>query len=840
MSRATSILLTALCLLSAGLASGQEQAQAPDQPPPSEASATVTTATESAPAESLPTIPVPQKEEAPPPKTKEADGVKLEEVIVTGGKRAENLQKLAGSVSVVTGKDIEGHNLNHLEDITRSMPNVTMSAENLTGSTNVRGMGTPFQAGADPGVLAVVDDVVIPVAYLAFAYLDLQSIELLRGPQGTLYGRDAEAGVFKVNTNDPTSQYEGHVALKYGSYNNRRIEAVGNIPLGEDAGVRVKYVNEARDGYIYNTARHEDDSATTKSAAGAKFKWNAASDLSFTTNLLYVTLDLPRGFGYQAVACPDYYQTAAQEFDPQFHCQPGYTSSHDLAQTEDAWAYFGSEVVSWKVHDYTLQAFLSYWNVYTFTWYDGDYSPLPLFSLPLLAHEHDLSGELRLLSPDVRVFDRRLSFITGLYYDQFWYSADYALNVGMLPCAGLSIPGGILSLPGITSVVGNNSVTCSNDPHDPPTVESIGFVQRKRVYEGGVFAQATYDLLDSLDVTLGLRYTRVQTNMDRLGNTATCFGAQAQCALALAGDYGNREIDGLKRVDPHWAPKAALRWSPTRTMMLYGSLGTGFKPGAYSQQVTSTKPASTPVSPDPVSTPVASTFEPERSLSFELGWKNTLFHGMTKINVAAFFTRYRDFQIVVVDSLAQSHIGNAKEAQSKGVELESRTFLPGNLMLTLNGGFLDGKYTDYTNAVQTNGGCPAGQPNMTGSTATCNLNGVQLMFAPRWKSSILLDGGWGIFDWPVKLIAGIDATYTSRTLFQSSGDPKASQGPFWLFNARTGFASVDGKWSATFFVDNVLNKLNYQIVSPIPVVSDAYWASVNPPREFWGQVAWHF
>lgn len=761
---------------------------------------------------------------APADIAEEPAAVALDVVTVTAQKRKEDLQKVSVSVSVVSGEDIRQRKINNMEQAMRSVPNVTV-AGGFASVISIRGLQPPTNAGGlDPSASAIVDDVPLPLAFIGFAFLDLAGIEVLRGPQGTLYGRNNNAGVFKINTYDPEFVFSGSINGQYGDYGSNRLQAVVNVPVIDDTlAVRFKATRERTPGFVRNTYQDINAGAENRGQYGAKILLQPADELKIVSNLLYIDQGYPTGYAIQALKCTPTYLFLGRRFDDQFECDPDQKSSLDY-DNEAQWvrAFFGNAVASWMMGDYELKGLVSYYKFDSLTRVDGDYSPIPLVIAPVIAKGDARSAEVRLISPELDFLHRPLTYISGLYYSEDEQYADAPINFVPLCVSGRPLNLGLLGIPGLPALPGSLPGLCDGDSAEAPYLETLGYLRHKLVKELGVFNQAEYSLTDDLRVTAGLRYSQVLTENLYSETRDHCLSVLTTCPLGLAAGIGNRESTGDEVKDRAINFKTALGYAITPRLNTYASVATGFKAGGFGLSIFE----------DDGGAPYVDKYEPERSINYELGAKTTFLGGQARANLALFWTDFTNFQVLQQNRILGSENANAAGARSRGVELETAFVTAsdaGLYRLSMNGSFLDARYVEYKDAK-----CP---PDERGSDDdgdpqtpnTCDLSGRSLPNAPRWKGAFILDAEWPVFDWPVIVTAGFDANWQDRVFHQSNTDPNATQAAFWRFNARTGFKGANGKWSVSAFVENLSNTYNIRNSQAL-IVPGVYGGYIDTPR----------
>lgn len=739
---------------------------------------------------------------------------RLDEIVVTAQKREENLADVPVSVVSVGVEEMEERGLETLEDITKAVPNVSTNSTNLVTHYYVRGIGSGSEGSFEQSVVVVVDGVPTnSITTTTGMFLDMQRMELLRGPQGTLFGKNTVAGVFNIVTASPSNEWEAKINAQIGEYSTQRYEGMVNVPIVEDLlAMRLLAGYTERGGYVYNTFHEQNDGDFETLSFGAKIGLSLGN-VSVRLNANYSEIENPRGYGYQAIEFPEDLEIYATSADPQFESNIDYQSSKNMDEYTFSENYNVSLKVDWDINDYVLSFTAGRFETLDFVViYDGDYSPAHLIDFRIYQPDtiSNNFAEVKLTTPEDALFNNRFDFVSGAFYgfDEIAYYVPVA--IGAVSC----IPGVPLT------------PVCPGPGGGAAAAERIDIYQNTSTSSFGLYGQGTFKLLENLDLIGGLRYSSVKTEVVDNENQVFTGPLQVPGPLALLGGFGNRQAINESRTDSAVDYKVSARFYLNDDIMIFATTASGFKAGGFA----------TTVQEDNTSI----TYEPELSTTYEFGAKAALFDGLVKINITSFRTNYEDLQILTFDGLQQV-TSNGGTARTQGIEIESQTLLPGNLFLSLNGAYLDAHYLDNSQAVCAVGDTENVQDDGDPSTTDpCDYSGARLAYAPEYSFSALLAGEWPVWNLPIMLTGGIDAVWQDDIFFQADTDPIDSQDAYWTFNLRLGVRDRDDRWRFTFFVDNLTDETYLVYANDMPVIEGAHWGSVASPRLMSVALAFNF
>ncbi len=654
-----------------------------------------------------------------------SDNLAIEEIVVTAEKREANIQDVGIAVSALSIDAINRLNTRDIRDLTGIVPNLTINPVSIGPSmsqVSIRGVNSQDpEKSFDPAVGVFVDGVYLASsAYNLLDTFDLERVEVLRGPQGTLFGRNTTGGAVNAFRTKPTGEWGLKADAIIGTEGRRDLKAVLNLPLGEGLGMKVAAYSEKDDGLW--------DNDTPGGSTGEIDRWNATASFLWTSDSAEVQLtydhaeddsELPplvaRGVGAASpipviITQPSFPVEPANvrpAFAPDAWCSVVPTECNQEESTSNGPHYQNSELDALTLNgeialgdSFTLNTVFGWRDHEEQVFIDFDGTARTVFDVVRFQQAEQASLEVRLASE----FDGRLNFIVG----GFWFDHEYDLQQAIkldLANVGAPVP------PGLFFVNGNGD----EDSHQS---ESIA-----------LFAQADVDLSERLTLTLGLRGTWD----DRQIGTAFYASALPPTGAYDTGDGvpgGRRLLDsGSNKED--WfelTPKVALNWQATEDVLIYGSYTRGYNAGGFSAR------AGTVAS-------VTTAFDPEFINAYEAGVKSDLLEGRLRLNAALFINDYEDKQEEAIQpapppTFTSTTVRNVAGARIGGVELELSALLHENFRIDANLGFMDAEYTDWDGFLGADQfvSNPA-QPS--GTLIEGDLSVLQLRRAPEVTASII-------------------------------------------------------------------------------------------------------
>lgn len=805
-----------VCGLTALLSLWPALGVAADQPPPADTAQSSSTPVAAAPAPA----PTDTTTDSSSSGTGASKVTKIDEIVVTAQKRKEKLQDVPLAVTVVNQAQLRAQNITQVSELSRAVPAIETNGEpgNPDTRISIRGISTnSFSVTAEQAVSYVADGVVLGKAP-AVNLFDVSRIEVLRGPQGTLFGKNASAGVISVTTNAPDpSKFEvmGHADLGF-EYGHRLLQAAVNLPISSDAALRISVGQSYEKGLIHNVPRNEDSTAWVNGAR-ARFLWEPTPELSFnligdyekssTTQQLYILFsrynDASTG---QPVPIPGCGGTIAS-YDARTACgaDPTYNKS-------GAWGL--SAQIDYKFEDFTVTSITAGRRYTQNGVIDVDGLPGNYFGNGNTFDNKVISQELRIASPT----GQQLEYVAGFFYSKSNVPNFLSQTIGgdtlaslasavlpISPCTGLGI-----CLKDTLSLYQPNEYVAS-------------------LKSAALFGQATLRVTDKWRWIAGVRATRDDVGMSStsyLGvstNLAPILGIIAPPlaplfhSATLATIPLNEPLNGADAVkNISW--RGGMQYDITRHMMVYATASRGYK----GPQIVFNPPNVVPgISTSGVSLPTPASIslvKPEYPMDYEAGVKTTLLRGAFAANFNLFHTTIKDFQSSVFTANG-SIPNNIPHVLTQGAELDLFGFLaPG---LILNGGFIYNRVT-YPHGYLT--GCSQVGPKCPNTTGALeDVGGTQLIAAPKFKFTLTPTYQRDLNQYMSAFIS-TDVVYKTDIRYEASTDTRDHTGNHAIVGMRIGLRDPDDKWGISFFGRNIFNAYN-----PAFLFSPYLFASATSP-----------
>lgn len=732
----------------------------------------------------------------------------LAEIIVTAQRRSESVQKSSLAIDVVSGADLARSGVSRTEDLTRLVPGLQMAQLGATAQPYIRGVGNASNTGvADSGVAFNVDGVYVgqSSAY-GLSFYDLARVEVLKGPQGTLYGRNATGGAINLITNEPDSEAGGYATFEFGNYNNLRATGGANVPIAPDLSARIAYNFVNRDGF-YRDGSGDD----IQQAGRLRLKYSPAG-VTVHVNLEYGHVGGTGGGAAILDGNLDGNPANGTEYNI-VNAWDGMASPYNLEnyivsrnksfrQFNDITALAASTQIDVDLTpDLTLTVLPAYRKV---DQQSGGYAAGFLFE-PRDYEFKQISGEMRLgYNTD------KWKWVLGAYYfrqksDTTFFVDQQYFPVGFLP-----------------PFLGTGALLL---------VEGY---QKTRSYS--LFGETTYSLTDSLRVIAGVRYTKEKAS----GNGVQTFYEQPAGTCSSAAPCVRAYDAQTSADDISW--KGGLEYDLGPQSMLFMTASRGFKAGGI---LASQAPRNT--------------FKPEVLVAYELGSRNRFLDNRLQVNLEAFYWDYKDKQETITgyDSCGGPVCPSPLPAgtiTNLTINIDKARIYGGSADILFKATpvdtfhtaveFAKGEYVDfvYQTPSQPNTGCVQTAPTGTDVFYTVDCSGLPLTRAPKWTISAdyshvfeLADGG--------NFTANGSYIYTSSRYLDAHLLEHDKAPGYSLFNADITYNSPRRDWSLTAYIRNIGD-----VVAPITGFSLAdtalapfvTGAVLQPPRTYGGRFTVNF
>ena len=732
----------------------------------------------------VPSIAAAQEAGAPP---SDDEDYGIDVIIVTAERRADTLQEVPLSISAVTGEDLARSSVFDTEALASTVPGLVIQRD-VVGKAVIRGIGTEnFTVGGDPGVATYVDG-----AYIArsstgiFDFFDVERVEVLRGPQGTLYGRNATGGVINVISRAPSETFEARGAFTYGNYDAMRAEAAVSGPVTDGIRVRIAGLYSKRDGFTENLfpgveARGLDELDTKDLWAlrgridvdlGERVKLELIGDI-------YRDDSNPPAFWYTDDTLPWQSPTSDYPRDIRTISQGYETDTPGLpdlevgqANRQDQHGLTGR--LTYEADAFTITATTA-WRQIEFDWInDGD----GLSDYLVVYFQRDESEQF---SQDLQIAsngDGPFQWIVGGSYLTEDSEGLYAIPLG--PAFGGS------------------------------TIAYIGTNQTEAL---GVFAEGSYDF-GAVTVTAGLRYSD-ESKDATLNYLFPLIGLDLNYDQSLS-------FDAL-------TPRLVVEYEPREDLIFYASATRGFKSGGFS------------LLDNPLNA-----FDAEKVWAYEVGMKSQYLNDRVRFNLSGFFYDYTDQQLSQVTNLATT-TSNAGSSTIWGIESEFVVIPVPGLTIAGNVAYLNTKFDEFCTTDSRNPALPLDPENCTfddgagGTFVTSNLAGNRLPRAPDLTAFVsatyetdlgeMLDG-----------FVRAEWQFTGDQFFSVFNRPTIAQDGYHLFNASAGISAADDRWSVQVWGRNIFDKEYFSNLFESGVIATLVIPQgfVGPPATYGVTVGFEF
>ncbi len=780
-----------------------------------------------------------------------SDSGQLNQIVVTARRVEENLQSTPISITALSAEDLREQGATNLAALDRIAPNLTYTTNG--GSSMFAGMGsnpgifmrgigqTDFVIGSDPGVGTYVDGVFIARSFGGnLENLDIQRVEVLRGPQGTLFGKNTEGGAISMTTTRPGDQFEGRMDVAYGSRNRLDVEGAVTLPLAEGLSARAAFLSRTQDGYIYNDYLDTDVANTNVQAGRLSLRFNPGEgDLDVLLSgeflsqrqrgqqlsLLGVRLPVDGDPNDMAIRSTFYNRALAPLqgnplMGPQWIADPRRSNSGTLYD-DNANVYGVTLNASYDLGGVQLRSITAYRDVETEFGGDMDFSPANYWENKVETFQEQFSQELQITGS---AFDDRLDFTGGLFYfhekgrDQqvSGFLVDAVTALGLAAPHSIAAPGyDTLQCPNPDPAINATLCLGGNLANAPEAVAAAIALQlanpnhsnRRQVNDTyAAYGQLTWHVNDQLALTGGLRYSDETKNAIYRDITPDGVTPTNPATTNVTGNQKARI----------WTYTATLGYQATPDLYLYATHSSGYKAGGIVSRVFQGQ----------VRLPA---YQPEFNYNYEIGWKADLFDRRLRVNGALFRNWYKDIQFGyfrIIGGLLEAYIANPSDAELFGGELEV-TALIGD-RLTLNGSI------GVTDMTYKNVKPEAPAPLLLGDARPENVPGTKVTGGFTYRQPIGEVGNLSLrmdYSWrsSTVLVDYVQVAPAERIRYV--------QDPYGIGTARLTYAPVDGDWNVYVHVDNLFDttvstsRFNYNGIEA---------GLFNRPREIRAGVALNF
>ena len=798
----------------------------------------------------------------------------LEKITVTSLKRTQSLDEVPMSVSAVNMDKIESAGIERLEDLATYIPNFSISRDAIADRINIRGMQSGTQAGFEQSVGTFVNGIYRGRGTQArFSFMDVERVEVMRGPQSILFGKNTVAGALNITTAKPDEDLNGFFSIAQ-NFEHDQTELNGMITgaLTDDLRARVFLLSkEMNEGWVHNNFYDKGTPQSDEKMGRLTVEWDA-SDRTMLTFMLEKS-DFDIASFPQAMYLPG--PLAA------FGAETSYTTSN-IGNTSSAMNFGSPQQMSGEATEFlvtsetnydsgtlTVTAGTSRYDFLRDT--DVDYSALDGLRFSDAEDFEQDSIELRFASNTGGKFE----FMTGLYWQQQKMMVDglSMFNVPVLQqvlkggcAAGLGAAFGDIYVGGDVGATGAGVIQAGgpaglvNACGTAAAFEGLPFgVSRYARLDQetdtlGIFAQGTYNFSDDLRATFGLRYTEEEKRASKVSFAADLIAENrtittnpvVQAVSEQLGEFITHEFSpsdpGMTRDEssPDWALN--VQYDMNDDTMTYVTASTGFKSGGYNSFYM--KSGNTLDSRD-----VA--FEDENVLAFEIGMKTELLDGAADLNIAAFHSTFDDIQVAVFSGNTTFEVQNAAKATSSGIEIDGRYRATDALTLTAAIGLLNFEYDEFPNqactslqfvtARQAAFDAAADIPSKIGvgmgyNNAACanagtnDMSGRTSSLSPDTTASLAANHIAEFGDY--ELVSNLDINYRSAIHTVDDLDPLADLPAQTFVNGSITLNQLEQGWSLTLIGKNLSDEQHFTYINDVPLFAGAHNFMPAPGRNW--------
>jgi iron complex outermembrane receptor protein len=690
----------------------------------------------------------------------EADYAALDEVVVNARKREERAIEVPISISTVTGATLERDQDYAIQDLAEKVPNLLVAPSNpRQTSIAIRGLGkNSANDGLETSVGVYVDGVYLSQpGETAFDLTDIDHVEVLRGPQGTLFGKNNTGGVVNISTLKPNFTPSAKLEAIGGNYGTYELHATATGPLSDTVAYRLTVYDKQRDGLLTNLYDGSKFNGFNRQGIRGQFLFEPDANLTFRVIAEHYRTSELTGGSVLWLSNPSYSngipinktlgsKTAALGFIPVFDPWArniDLNSARPVKTEQDA----ASVQVTWKIGSYTLDSITAFRH-YTFdAKNDGDNTPLDIVNFNGTTSDNkQYSEELRLSSPA----GERLDYVGGLYFyhDKLWSNSDQLNGAQYAAFNGITVTD-----PGAVDGVLQNTI-------GTPVVDSYA-----------AFAQANFHFTPSWTLTAGLRETSEHKSASISNSISGGSAPSTLSASDLAARIANTDTSSAAAAftDRALSYLGSLAYRVNDDFNTYFTVSKGFKSGGINIEVTN----------------VPLVVAPETAVDFEAGFKSQWLSNKLQLNADIYDSKIRNYQGNFQSNSPSlgNYIANVGDVRVRGFEIEADAHPVESLRISGGGSYNQATYLNFANAA-----CPVEQPP---GQRICDFSGRQLPFAPRWTGETSAQYSFHLKS-GLSAYAGGNVFFRSAQNVNSSLSQYGAQAAYTVTNFQVGITGVRG------------------------------------------------
>lgn len=719
----------------------------------------------------------------------------LEEVKVTAQKRLQNLQQVPIAVSVISGEQLQATGVGSLQQFSAGTPNLYVAESFVGDAVYVRGIGSgQNNLGFEQAVGQAIDGVFYGRSrFLRVPFLDLDRVEVLKGPQGIMFGKNTTAGVINITTAKPNDYFEAELsgAIEFEGSEGYSLQGVLSGPITKSLRARLAARYDDQRGFLDNPVSGGKEPAVDDKLGRVTLLWDEEDEFDVLFQYQYSELSRD-GANNQYSRCKFLPSFSSPGEDCRLNYRRFGTATKRGNNVEGKETRFNTYMLTanWPLKQHLLTA-VSGFGTYSYRdLQDGDRTGAEVMLTDFAEQFQQFSQELRLASTASTDYE----YMVGLYHFGKSQETDYLIH---------------FSEPSVSQSASRNTFT------------------RERGESYALFGQLSKQLNSAWSITVGGRYTYEKKSASSRQFPSRLYSRQDLGAFCHSPIEGACYRHNLRQEfdEENFSPAVSLQWSPDIDTLLYLSLRRGFKAGGFDHNMVAEQDDSE----------ANFQFDAEKVIAYELGFKMNLLEGGAQLNGALFYSDFTELQLssFLNSAAAINRVTNAGSAVTQGLEVDLRWQVTSQLLLQTSLAYLDSQYRDYADAP-----CYTDQPiapdqcrdeDGDGFGDNQDLRGQPLQFAPQWKASTAISYRWTMHQTHT-LVTGIDIVYIDSFPLQADLDPALLQSSYIKINGRLAIMGPNDRWELALVGHNLGNKSSSHYGDDVPLQNGNLWRSVDSPR----------
>lgn len=745
----------------------------------------------------------------------DTDDFTLEEIVVTAQKRNESLQDVPISVQVVGAAAIAQQNLTTIVTLSELYPSVHVATSGRSSTYYIRGTGSGESQSFDQSVGTFVDNIYHGRSRNSSAtFLDLDHVEILKGPQSTFFGNSAIAGAFNIVTKKPTHETEGWARALIGPGGSNggsyALEGAVNTPINDELAFRFAGTLNGQKGYLTNVFTDERAPNEDNYAFRASVLYEPSEDLEIILKGEYGKSVNKGGVIVRQEDCPPPEPFVAGGFcalNLAARVPIGLDTKEFVANEDNEIrleTYEGVLTINYDVGEHTLTSTTGFGGYEYDLNFDSDGTAIDLLNIQAPEEYEQFSQEFRLASPVGESFE----YTIGVYYQHYTLDIEQAVSFFFLT-------GPFSGIPPIAPFL--------------PLGQQINARQTEDIYSA--FGSFTWNVSDKLKLIAGIRGSVVKKDFDWTliyGTATEQYGgiermpadAEAFTSLLGLGVAGNINDS---RSDDAFMPSVTLQYQTSDDVMTYASYSRGFKSGGFSVAETSGIEDNYP-------------FDPEFVDAYELGIKGAFLDNRVSMNLAVFWNDFTDLQVTIQGTNESNGlvngVRNVASSRSKGIELETQWLVTPNFKIAANATYLDSKYRSYPDAAPTAAQEFAGEDSQ-------DLSGRPTLYSPKWSGNVVATYTHEVSD-NYTMTAEVIGIFSSNYFTYSALDDRSIQDSYGRMDARLSLDMANSGWGFDVIGKNLFDKTVLNFTGYQPASDGSLFQGQEPPRMVMFQARYRF